>query len=111
MWPGVSRSLVTIVAGVLVGLSLRAAVEFSFLLGLVTLGAATAYDVLRNGALLLETYSPAAMIVGFCCAFVSAVLAVTWMVGYLKEHGLQIFGWYRIAIAALTGGLLLAGVI
>jgi undecaprenyl-diphosphatase len=109
MWPGVSRSLVTIVGGVLVGLSLRASVEFSFLLGLLTLGAATAYDVLQHGALLLKTYSPSAMALGFFAAFLSAVLAVRWMVRYLERHGLQLFGWYRIAIALVVAVLLLRG--
>jgi len=111
MWPGVSRSLITIVGGVLVGLSLRAAVEFSFLLGLLTLGAATAYDIVRNGALMLSVYSPLAMLVGFCFAFVSAIFAVRWMVRYLERHGLQVFGWYRIAIAVVVAGLLLGGVL
>ena len=111
MWPGVSRSLVTIVGGRLVGLSVRAAVEFSFLLGLLTLGAATAYDVLRHGDLLVATYSPSAMVVGFCCAFLSALLAVRWMVQYLQKHGLQIFGWYRLAVAGLVAVLLLTGLL
>lgn len=49
LWPGVSRSLVTIVAACLFGLTIEAAVEFGFLLGLVTLGAATGYEVLAVG--------------------------------------------------------------
>lgn len=111
LWPGVSRSLVTIVAGVLVGLSLRAAVEFSFLLGLVTLAAATAHDAARHADLLAATYSPPALAVGLCFAFVSAVLAVRWMVGYLKAHGLQLFGWYRLAVALVVALLLWGGVL
>ena len=111
MWPGVSRSLITIVGGVLAGLALAAAVEFSFLLGVVTLGAATAYDALQHGHALLETYSVQAIVVGLCCAFASALLAVRWMVGYLQAHGLQIFGWYRLAAAAVVAALLATGLL
>ncbi|MEZ4599344.1 MAG: undecaprenyl-diphosphate phosphatase [Syntrophotaleaceae bacterium] len=109
MWPGVSRSLVTIVGGVLAGLSLPAAVEFSFLLGLITLGAATAYDALLHGRLMVETFDALPLIVGLAAAFGSAVLSVKWMVGYLKRHGLALFGFYRIAAALVTGALLLSG--
>lgn len=109
MWPGVSRSLVTIVGGVLVGLSLPAAVEFSFLLGVVTLGAATAYDALRHGAEMVESYGLAPIAAGFLSAWISAVVAVRWMVGYLQRHGMQIFGWYRIAIALGVAALLATG--
>ena len=56
MWPGVSRSLVTIVGGVIVGLSLPAAVEFSFLLGLLTLSAATVYDGLKYGEEMVHSF-------------------------------------------------------
>ncbi|MEX1045195.1 MAG: undecaprenyl-diphosphate phosphatase [Chthoniobacterales bacterium] len=99
MWPGVSRSLITIVGGVLVGLSLPAAVELSFLLGVITLGAATAYDALKHGGEMLDTYGPVPLVIGFVSAWISAVLAVKWMVGYLKTHGMEIFGWYRVVLA------------
>ena len=106
MWPGVSRSLVTIVGGILVGLSLPAAVEYSFLLGVVTLGAATGYDALKHGQIMMQTFDPQAMAIGVFFAFVAAVLSVKWMVTYLNRHGLAIFGYYRIALA-LTVALLL----
>ncbi len=109
MWPGVSRSLVTIVGGVLVGLGLPAAVEFSFLLGVVTLGAATAYDALKHGKEMLETYGVGTLALGFLAAWISAVVAVRWMVAYLNSHGMGIFGYYRVALALVVGGLLLAG--
>jgi undecaprenyl-diphosphatase len=109
MWPGVSRSLMTIVGGVLVGLSLPAAVEFSFLLGVVTLGAATAYDALKHGRDMLDSYGWGTLLLGFLGAWISAVLAIRWMVGYLKSHGMQIFGYYRILIAILVAALILSG--
>ena len=64
MWPGTSRSLVTIVAGMLVGLSLTAAVEFSFLLGVITLLAATVYKLKDAGPVMAETYGWGVMLVG-----------------------------------------------
>jgi undecaprenyl-diphosphatase len=99
MWPGVSRSLITIVGGVMVGLSLPAAVELSFLLGVITLTAATLYDALKHGPEMLATYGAVPLLIGFVSAWISAVLAVKWMVGYLKSHGMEIFGWYRVALA------------
>ncbi len=111
MWPGVSRSLVTIVGGLLVGLSLAAAVEFSFLLGLITLSAATAYDALKHGQVMLQTFDGLSLLVGVVFAFVAALLSVKWMVGYLNRHGLAIFGYYRVVLAIVVGGLLMAGVV
>jgi undecaprenyl-diphosphatase len=99
MWPGVSRSLVTIVGGLLTGLSLAAAVEYSFLLGVVTLGAATAYDALKQGQLMLQTFDAAPIAVGLVFAFIAAVVSVKWMVAYLNNHGLAVFGYYRVALA------------
>lgn len=102
MWPGVSRSLITIVGGLLVGLSLPAAVEFSFLLGVLTLSAATAYDALKHGKEMLSTFGALPLLVGFFAAWISAVLAVKWMVGYLNKHGMGIFGWYRVILACVV---------
>ncbi|MCB1097410.1 MAG: undecaprenyl-diphosphate phosphatase [Verrucomicrobiales bacterium] len=111
MWPGTSRSLMTIVGGVLVGLSLRSAVEFSFLLGVLTLGAATAKDTVEHGQLMWDTFGPLNLGLGAVFAFVSAAIAVKWMVSYLNQHGMAIFGWYRIAIGAVVGSLLAFNVI
>ncbi len=111
MWPGVSRSLITIVGGVVMGLSLASAVEFSFLLGVITLGAATCYDTMKHGSLMLEKYEPLSLGLGLLFAFISAVLAIKWMVAYLNKHGMAVFGYYRIAIAIIVGVMIVAGVI
>lgn len=124
MWPGTSRSLMTIVGGLLVGLSVRAAVEYSFLLGVLTLTAATAkkglwkvhgvdasVDVWFGGAKLMwQTYGPLPLVVGVVAATVSAAIAVKWLVAYLQSHGLGLFGWYRIALGVGLGVLVAAGV-
>ncbi len=109
MWPGTSRSLVTIVGGMLVGMSLSAAVEFSFLLGVVTLLAATAYKMKDAGPVMLETYGLWEMILGSLAAWISAVVAVKWMVSFLKRHGMELFGYYRVALALAVAGALWAG--
>jgi undecaprenyl-diphosphatase len=106
VWPGTSRSLVTIVAGVLVGLRLGAAVEFSFILGVATLGGATILKAAKDGDVMLAAYHWSMMLLGFAMAFVSAVAAVKWMVAYLNKHGLQLFGYYRIALAIVVAILL-----
>jgi len=111
MWPGTSRSLVTILAGILVGLNLGAAVEFSFLLGVVTLTAATAFKALHGGAAMVEAYGWPIMLLGFGFATVSAAVAVKWMVTYLQRHSLAIFGYYRLVLAAVAGVLLVSGVL
>lgn len=109
LWPGVSRSLATIAGGLLVGLDLAAAVEFSFLLGLITLGAATVYETLQSGALIVSAFGWQAPLLGFLCALVSAWAAVRWMVGFLQQHGLGLFGWYRIGLALIVALGLLTG--
>jgi undecaprenyl-diphosphatase len=111
LWPGVSRSLVTLIAGLAVGLSLAAAVEFSFLLGLVTLSAATVLDVSRHGGDIVDYFGIATPLIGAVVAFMTALVAVRWMVGYLNSRSLAIFGWYRLAAASVTAVLLIANVL
>jgi undecaprenyl-diphosphatase len=98
LWPGVSRSLATMVGGLLAGLSLPAAVEFSFLLGLLTLAASTAHDALQHGGVMLSQYGWPTILTGVAVAAGSAALAVRWLVHYLHHHSLNLFGWYRIAL-------------
>jgi len=99
MCPGVSRSLMTMLGGLFVGLSVAAAVEFSFLLGLITLGAATCHDAVKHGAEMVNSFGWGPILAGTFTAWLSAILAVRWMVGYLNRHSLAIFGWYRLAAA------------
>lgn len=109
MWPGTSRSLATILGGLGLGLALPAALEFSFLLGLVTLSAATAYKGLKDGSTMVNELGLSAIAIGFVVAAASAWASVRWMVGYLERRGLALFGWWRLALAALVAGLLASG--
>jgi undecaprenyl-diphosphatase len=111
LWPGTSRSLVTIVAALLLGMSMEAAVEFSFLLGFVTLGAATVYETAKDGKLMIDSFGIAIPVLGLVVAFVAAAASIKWMVGYLRRHDLAIFGWYRLAVAALAITLVATGTI
>jgi undecaprenyl-diphosphatase len=106
LWPGTSRSLVTIVAALLLGMSMVAAIEFSFLLGVITLGAATAYSVAKDGSLMVDTFGLLTPFIGFVVALLAAWISVRWMVTYLQRHSLAVFGWYRLAVAALAWLLL-----
>jgi undecaprenyl-diphosphatase len=114
LWPGTSRSMVTIGGGMLLGLRAAPAAEFSFLLGLPTLGAACAHDLLgdlRNGGHLLGSLGVGPVVLGVVVATVSAAFAVRWLVATLNRHGLEPFGWYRLVVSALFAALLLAGII
>ena len=102
LWPGTSRSMTTIVGGMLVGLRPREAAEFSFLLGLPTLGAACVWKLLRHGDQVAQL-GPGSVLLGIAVATVSAAVAVRWLVRFLNRHGLAPFGWYRLGLAGLLG--------
>ncbi len=113
MWPGTSRSMITIVAGMLVGMKPRAAAEFSFLLALPTLGGACVFkiakDVLGTGPSVMAQLGIGQMAVGILVAMVAAALAIRWLVHYLNRHGLAVFGWYRLALSAAFVVLAMGG--
>jgi undecaprenyl-diphosphatase len=102
LWPGTSRSLATILAALLLGVAMPAAVEFSFLLGFLTLSAATGFKLIQDGGTLVDQFGIANPLIGALFALVAAVLAVKWLITYLERHDLTIFAWYRFAIAAVT---------
>ena len=110
-WPGTSRSLVTILAAVLLGYSLAAAVEFSFILGLATLGAAAIYKLAKDGSVVFDTFGVANPLIGMAVAFVTAAAAVKWMVSYLNNHDLTGFAGYRIVVGIVTLAMLATGTI
>lgn len=115
MWPGMSRSMMTISGGVLIGLKPKQAAEFSFLLGLPTLGGACVYRLYKNmrndGPNMFDVIGVMPIIVGMLVATVSAMLAVRWLVAFLTRHGLTPFGWYRIGLCVVLGVLWWQGVV
>jgi undecaprenyl-diphosphatase len=100
MWPGTSRSMITMLAALVVGLDMVAAAEFSFLLALPTMGAATLYEGYKSWHELSQSVGPEALVIGLVTSAVMAALAVKGFVKWLTGHGLLPFGIYRIALAA-----------
>jgi len=95
--PGVSRSAATIVGGSLIGISKRTIVEFSFMLAVPTMVAASGLELVKGSAALAGNYAPLA--VGFVVSFVTAIIAIKSFLGYIKKHDFAAFGWYRIVLA------------
>jgi len=126
LWPGTSRSMVTILGGIFSGLSPKRAAEYSFLLGLPTLGGATLFELARawsgahggdgaDGApvargldgiraLIDANGGWVPVLVGLTVATISAAIAIKWLVRWLQRHSLEIFGWWRI----IVGGAFIA---
>lgn len=119
LWPGTSRSMMTITGGLFTGFTPRAAAEFSFLVGLPTLGASCLYSLLKNLKQARETNTENMFqqlgvlpcVVGMLVATIAAVIAVRWLVAFLTKHGLAAFGWYRIGLAIVMAVLLARGVV
>ena len=98
--PGVSRSASTIVGGLAMGIKRQAIVEFSFLLAVPTMAAATAYDLYKSSGdfSFNEFYL---LLLGFIISFVVAIFAIKWLLKFIENHTFIFFGVYRIVVAVL----------
>lgn len=103
IWPGTSRPMMAIVGGYFAGLDPRRAAEFSFLLGFVTLSAASLYKTYKNGAAMIQVFGWPNVALGAVVAAVVAAICVRYFIQLLLRHGLAVFAWYRLALAAALG--------
>jgi len=109
MWPGTSRSMMTIVGGYFVGLDPKRSAEFSFLLGFVTLSAASVYKGLKSGSAMIQVFGWPHVLLGGVVAAITAAICVRFLVHWLTRHGLAIFAWYRLALAAALAAMIYLG--
>jgi undecaprenyl-diphosphatase len=98
--PGVSRAAATIIGGLLTGLNRETATEFSFLLAVPTMIAASALDIYKSRQILMSG-DLLSLLIGTFSSFVFAMLAVKFLIGYVKKHNFTVFGIYRIILALL----------
>jgi undecaprenyl-diphosphatase len=100
MIPGTSRSAASIIGGMQQNLNRKLAAEFSFFLAVPTMAAATGYKLFKayqdNPELLTNKDNLIALAIGNLVAFVVAIIAIKFFIGFLQKHGFRLFGWYRI---------------
>lgn len=108
MIPGVSRSGATITGALLLGVDKRSAAEFSFFLSMPTMLGAFVYDLYKNRDI-LDAASAGNIVIGFICAFLSALVVVRWLLNYVSVHGYAVFAWWRIAVGGVVLLALAAG--
>ncbi len=96
--PGVSRSAATIIGGLLLGIRRENIVEFSFLLAIPTMAAATALDLVKNASVFSSSQA-GLLAIGFVVSFVTALLSIRFLLSYVKTHDFSAFGLYRIIVA------------
>ena len=109
MIPGVSRSGATIVGAMLLGLTKRAAAEFSFFLAMPTMAGAFTYDLYKNYAL-LDASAYQAIAIGFVAAFIAGVVVVRYLLEFVSRYGFAPFAWWRLIVGGLgLGAILVTG--
>lgn len=101
--PGTSRSGSTIIGGILLGTSRELAAEFTFFLAIPVMFGASFIKLLKFG-LAFTGIELAVLIVGMVVAFVISILAIKFLMGYIKKHDFKVFGWYRIVLGILILG-------
>lgn len=112
MIPGVSRSAASIIGGMFQGLPRKDAAEFSFFLAVPTMFAASGYKLLKAfkaGSLTFSTNELQLLAIGNIVAFIVAMAAIKFFIGYLQKYGFKVFGYYRIVVGLIILGLLAAG--
>lgn len=116
VFPGTSRSMATIAGGQLAGMDRSSALEFSFLLSIPTMVAATGYDLLKTlpggselGAAPRDTRQWVVLAIGFAVSFAVAYVVVAWFMHWVRHRGFVPFAIYRIAFGTLVLGSLAAG--
>src|SRR6202022_2441197 len=111
VFPGTSRSMSTITAGQVAGMSRAAALEFSFFLSMPTMAAATCYDLLKSvmgkgenaiGVSHIDSHGWIVLAIGFVVSFIVAYAAVAWFLAWVRKHGFAPFAIYRIIVGALV---------
>lgn len=101
LWPGMSRSASAIIGGMVVGLSRKAAAEFSFLAAVPILSAAAIHDLFKASAVFsFEDLKLVAL--GFIVSFITALVTVTWFIGIVGRWSLRPFAYYRLVVAAIV---------
>lgn len=103
MIPGVSRSGATILGALLMGVTRRAAAEFSFFLAVPTLAGAAVYDLYKSRAD-ISADGMGLIGIGFVAAFLGSLWVITWFVGFVSRHGFAPFAWYRIVAGTVLLG-------
>lgn len=98
--PGVSRAGATILGGLSLGIPRVKIVEFSFLLAIPTMLAATGYDLLKSGSSFAANEWEL-LAVGFIVSFIAAYACVKWLIRYVQTHSFAVFGWYRVALGSV----------
>jgi undecaprenyl-diphosphatase len=111
VFPGTSRSMSTIAAGQLAGMSRASALEFSFFLSIPTMVAATGYDLLKSlrgkganpiGVSQIDPHGWVLLAIGFAVSFVVAYASVAWFMAWVRKHGFVPFAVYRIVVGTLV---------
>ena len=118
MIPGTSRSGATIIGGLVLGLSRKAATEFSFFLAIPTIFGATVYSLAKiflrvstEHSFVWTTNMTIGFIVGFVVSFVSALAVVKWLLRYVSSNNFNAFGWYRIIFGFIILGTYYTGLV
>lgn len=101
--PGTSRSGATIIGGIMIGMSRKLAAEYTFFLAIPTMAGASLLKLLKAGFAFSST-EIIILLLGMAVAFAVSILAIKFLMSYIKKHDFQVFGWYRIVLGIIVIG-------